>query len=267
MAPLVSLLESAGLIGGKQQQSQIDGCDLMPTKPGMMLTPDLVAKIARIVQDSGPLPGGQYFSDQDYDDTVNALLAQHRPEELWVFAYGSLIWKPEFEITSQCRATARGWHRSFCIRIRRWRGSADCPGLMMGLDRGGTCHGMAYRLPSQGHASQLHRLVRRETTMKPPTNVARWIDVHCADGIRRKALAFVVNPRGPAYAGRLALEEVASILTRAAGHWGTGAEYLYNTVHHLDQIGIRDRNLWHLQEMVAGEILAQARSSQESHAP
>ena len=94
---------------------------------------------------------------------------------------------------------------------------------------------------------------------------ARWIDIRCEGGERRKALAMTANPRGPAYTGKIALPEVARILARAAGHWGTGAEYLFNTVHHLDQFGIRDRNLWRLQDMVAKEIEGLVATVHERH--
>lgn len=227
----------------------------MRARPMMALTPDLIALVARIEPDTGPSPGGVHQTEEDYHTMVETLLKEHRRRDLWVFAYGSLIWKPEFEPAGQCRATAHGWHRAFCLRIRRWRGTAEFPGLMMALDRGGCCQGVAYRLPAGNHSAQLHRLVRRETTMKPATNVARWIDIRCDGGERRKALAMTANPKGPAYTGRIGLPEVARILARAAGHWGSGAEYLFNTVYHLDQFGIRDRNLWRLQELVAQEIL------------
>ncbi len=234
-----------------------EGGGATTARPAMALTAEMIARVARIEPYAGHPPGEQQ-SDSDYHQMVQDLLAYQDTRELWVFAYGSLIWKPEFDHIDHCRSTAYGWHRAFCLRIQRWRGTSEFPGLMMALDRGGCCQGVAYRLPDENHAAQIHRLVRRETTMKPATNVPRWIDIRCADGQRRKALAMTANTKGPVYTGKLELPEVARILARAAGHWGTGAEYLFNTVHHLDQFGIRDRNLWRLQELVAKEIEALA---------
>jgi len=222
-------------------------------KASMALTAELVARVARVEPDAGPIPGLNHLTERDYDDLVAALLAAHHADQLWVFAYGSLIWKPAFAFVAQERATAKGWHRSFCLRIARWRGTADFPGLMMTLDRGGQCTGIAYRLPDDDIKGQLGLLVRREVSLKPSTNAPRWIKVTTRGG-HRQALAFTANPRGPNYAPGLPPEKIARTLARAAGHWGTGAEYLYQTVLHLESFGIRDRNLWRLQELVAREI-------------
>ena len=97
------------------------------------------------------------------------------------------------------------------------------------------------------------RLLARETDDVRPTNVPRWLDLATPTGPLR-ALAFVASPSGVNYAGRLAPQVVAQTLARAAGHWGSGAQYLHNTVVQLDAHGIRDRNLWVLQALVAGEI-------------
>jgi cation transport protein ChaC len=96
--------------------------------------------------------------------------------------------------------------------------------------------------------------VRREISVKPTTNAPRWIRVKASDG-ERLTLAFTGNPKGRAYMRGLLPAEVAWTLARAAGHWGSGAKYLYHTVPHLDSFGIRDRNLWRLQELVAREIV------------
>jgi len=226
---------------------------MAPNQPPMALTAELVARVARVEPDAGPIPGLEHLTEQDYDDLVTALLAKHHSDQLWVFAYGSLIWKPAFAFIAQERVTAKGWHRSFCLRIARWRGTAELPGLMMTLDRGGQCVGVAYRLPDDDIKGQLGLLVRREVSFKPPTNAPRWIKVTTGDG-HRQALAFTANRQGRNYAPGLSPEKIAWTLAHAAGHWGTGAEYLYQTVAHLDSFGIRDRNLWRLQELVAREI-------------
>jgi glutathione-specific gamma-glutamylcyclotransferase len=224
------------------------------SKAPMALTAELVSLVARVEPDPGPIPGVVHHSEQDYDDPVASLLARHRSDEFRVFAYGSLIWKPEFEFVEHEPATAKGWHRSFCIKIPRWRGTPGQPGLMMTLDRGGQCAGVAYRLPDDNWRDRLGRLVRREITAKPPTNAPRWIRVKTGVG-DREALAFTANPKGHAYVRDQSPEQIAWILARAAGHWGSGAEYLYQTITHLDSFGIRDRNLWRLQELVAREIV------------
>lgn len=219
----------------------------------LALTEDLVALVERVEPDPGPPPGMIMPTEDDLAAVAAGLLQSYSPKPLYLFAYGSLIWKPEVEHLDATPALARGWHRRFCMRLTRWRGTREVPGLMMALDRGGACAGVVYRLPEEDHHGQLVRLLMRETDGTPPTNVARWIRVVTADG-PITALAFVASPRGANYAGRLPLPEVAGTLARAAGHWGSGAAYLHNTVRHLAEHGIRDRTLWTLQEMVAAEI-------------
>jgi len=126
---------------------------------------------------------------------------------------------------------------------------------MMALDRGGACTGIAYRLPDKDHVEQVVRLLDREIDANPPTNVPRWLTVETPDGPKR-ALAFVADRNGPAYAGRLSPDEVATVLARAAGHWGSSAIYLQRTVATLVEHGFHDRNLWRLQSLVADKILA-----------
>jgi len=224
-----------------------------PMRTPMDLTEALVALVERIEPDPGPAPGIADPTEDELRARAAQLLDAHQPKPLWLFAYGSLIWKPEVEHLGHVTATAHGWHRSFCMRLNRWRGTNELPGLMMALDRGGSCAGVAYRLPDHDHHGQLLRLLMRETDGNPATNVPHWISLATADGPVR-ALAFVAAPQGPRYAGRLPLQEVAATLARAAGHWGSGAQYLYNTVRHLEAHGIRDRNLWTLQALVADEI-------------
>jgi cation transport protein ChaC len=201
----------------------------------LALTQAHLDKVRRDVEDTGPGAEGTVFSDADYAEWVERVLATNPSPEPGVrlFAYGSLIWKPEIAQTAARIGLARGWHRSFCYRVLRHRGTAETPGLMMALDRGGSCRGVLYDLARDGVAAELARLFRRGPS---------------------PALTFAMNRASPAYVGRLDPEKVAAVLARACGHWGSGAEYLMNTVHHLEDYGIHDRALWHLQRLVASEI-------------
>ena len=166
------------------------------------------------------------------------------------------MWRPACEIDGQETARLNGWHRKFCIRISRWRGTLDNPGLMMALDRGGSCRAVVQRLSAKVLRDRFGQLLRREMTSKEhPTNRPRWVTVETGGGPRR-AIAFAVERSSPYYSGSFSPEEIAAILARAVGHWGSGAEYLMNTVQQLENLGIHDRNLWRLQELVAARISA-----------
>ena len=218
------------------------------------LTEELVKLVERTEPDPGPEEGTTEHSLEDLDRIASDLLSEYSPERLWVFAYGSLIWKPEFDFEEVVQATAHGWHRSFCLILTRWRGTRELPALMLALDRGGMCKGNAYALPARDLKGQIVRLLDREIDANPPTNVPRWIDVS-VDGNDVKALTFIADPEGPAYAGKLPLKKVAWTLARAAGHWGSSAQYLYNTYSMLKSVGIDDKSITELQALVAQEIM------------
>ena len=219
-----------------------------------VLTEELVRLVERIEPDPGPEEGTTEHSPDDFEPLADELLSEYSPETLWIFAYGSLIWNPEFNYEEVVQAVAHGWHRSFCLQLTRWRGTRELPALMLALDSGGTCFGNAYALPSKDHKAQIVRLLEREIDANPPTNVPRWIDVS-TNGSTIKALTFIADPDGPAYAGKLSPEKVAWTLARAAGHWGSSAQYLYNTFNMLESNGIHDEAIWELQALVAKEII------------
>jgi glutathione-specific gamma-glutamylcyclotransferase len=219
----------------------------------LTLTAEHIAKIQRVEPDEGPHPDRQQMNDADYSQWADDLLEELSGTSLRVFGYGSLIWKPEFEFVSSSRGWLHGWHRSFCMQIDRWRGTRAVPGLMMALDSKGSCNGMIYELPDENKKAQVEKLLRREMTNKPPSNMPRVLKANL-DGKMVRVIAFTANPDSAIFVRAMPLEEVAAILARAAGHWGTGAEYLFNTVSHLEQLGIEDRNLWKLQKLVAAEI-------------
>ncbi len=220
----------------------------------MRLTPEMVARCFRPVPEPDSHPEGRVRLGEAEIDALAAQIAAGRGAgPIWVFAYGSLIWKPVFAPAEQQRALARGWHRSFCIELSSWRGTPETPGLMMALAPGGGCRGLAYRLDAATERADLAELVRREMPYGELVGNARWIGIETAQGAQR-ALTFYASPTGIPTSPRLPPEVVARRLARACGHAGSCAEYLYNTVAHLEAEGIRDRNLWRLQRLVAEEI-------------
>lgn len=227
----------------------------------MRLTEALVARLKHAVEDPGPqlIEGFRPAVDADYDAMVAALRAGV-PEggAFWLFAYGSLIWNPAFAFVEQRTAVLRGWHRAFCLGWDyRFRGSREAPGLMLALDRGGSCKGLAYRLAPDDLEASLQTLVRREMSMVPSSFPPRFVPVLTEAG-PLQALTFAINRKSGRYISGLSDEEIAAVLAVAGGFRGTMAEYLFSTVHHLEQLGIHDRHLWHLQELVAERIEAAA---------
>ena len=229
-------------------------------KGTMTLTAELVARCERHEPDPGPQPGSRYFTDAEYEAAAAKLIEQAPLGPLWVFAYGSLISKPAIATSDHRRAVAHGWHRSFCLQLTRWRGSPAQPGLMMGLKRGGRCQGMLHRIADDDRQNQIVRLLRREVGNDRHLTGVRWVNADTDQG-RIRALTFWAEPVGLESWIDLPLPEVAQILARACGHGGSGAAYLFHTVSKLDELGIRDRNLWHLQQMVADEIRGMSQTS------
>jgi glutathione-specific gamma-glutamylcyclotransferase len=169
-------------------------------------------------------------------------------EPVWLFAYGSLMWNPEMPFAERRPALLRGYHRSFCLYSRDYRGTPERPGLVLGLDRGGACRGIAYRLPQDGLGPAIDRVWARE--MAGEVYRMRPITVATPQG-RLAAYAFVVRRDRPDYAGRLSLDEAAQIIAVATGGRGTGRDYLANTVRRLEELGIADGPLHRLENKVA----------------
>ena len=223
----------------------------------MALTPALVARIHRDEPEVGPLPGMTPMTDADFQALAEGLLARHpRGEDLWLFAYGSLLWRPACEHDGQRRARVAGWHRSFCFRIPRFRGTPARPGLMLALDRGGACVGMAQRHAGHDARRRLDLILRREMSVRETPNRPRWVVARAEDGTRLAANAFAAHRASPLYCGRQSVPATVEVLADAIGHVGSCAEYLMKTVAHLEALGIHDRYLWRLQEMVAARIMA-----------
>lgn len=227
----------------------------MPLKPR---TPHLTAEhISRlpVIDDPGQpvYPNTRPALDADYDAEVARIIDTAPPGDFWIFAYGSLIWNPATEFDQQRIAVAGGWHRSFCLFDARYRGNPRQPGLMLCLDRGGSCRGVGYRIPSGSIKANLDQLIRREMSMVPSAFPGRWIRVMTEQG-PLTALTFAINRKNARYVGGLTLAERADRLAQAHGWKGSMAEYVLSTVSKLEELGIHDRNLWALQQLVAERI-------------
>jgi cation transport protein ChaC len=172
-----------------------------------------------------------------------------RGDPVWIFAYGSLIWEPVFAHDEAEPALLHGYHRAFCLYSFDYRGTPAAPGLVLGLDRGGSCRGIAFRLARRGVAGSLERLWRREMTV-PPVYDLRRLPIR-AGRATLAALAFTVRRDRPDYAGRVPLDDAARLIVRAQGRLGSCRDYLNTTLAHLAARGIVDRPLLRLAERVA----------------
>ena len=219
--------------------------------PPMDLTPELVGLCERPIEEPGPDP--RWMENHELKAFAERLMAERPQGRFWIFAYGSLIWNPTFTSVGRRHGVARGWHRSFCLELDRWRATPEQRGLMMALDHGGSCAGLLYELPEAGLDDTVYGLVWREISFRHDLGTVRWLTVESAEG-PVTALTFWAGPKGSRISRKLPLEQVAAVIARACGHLGSNAAYLHNTVLHLAEAGIYDRNLWRLQKLVAREI-------------
>ena len=164
----------------------------------------------------------------------------------WIFGYGSLMWNPGFAFEEQRHAMLPGFHRRFCIRSTIYRGTPEQPGLVLGIDAGGECHGMAFRVGARQRDEVLDYLYQRELPSKVYTPT--WVSV-LIDGLPSAALTFVVK-RDHRQFICLAEDEMAAIIASSSGANGSNFDYLENTVHALHRLGVPDHELDILHERV-----------------
>lgn len=193
------------------------------------------------------------ITDSEMSELAVRLNGECEGESVWVFVYGSLLWKPAFEHVEKRRAVVHGWRRAFCLNIRNYRATPDAPGLMLALARGGSCLGAVFRLPDEDREGQILALLRREISYLEDLPSLRWVSARSTEGMVR-ALAFYCAHDADSDFIYLPEEDQAKRLATAVGYAGSCAEYLYNTVTHFEDIGIRDSYLWRMQSLVAKEI-------------
>ncbi|TXC65638.1 gamma-glutamylcyclotransferase [Piscinibacter aquaticus] len=167
-------------------------------------------------------------------------------DDLWVFGYASLIWRPEFDADEQRAAAVHGWHRALRMRSRINRGTPERPGLVFALVSGGSCRGVVYRIERSRAERELERLWAREM----PTGVydPRWLACRTPQGTVR-ALGFTLDRASPAHTGEIAEVEMLEILRHARGRYGSTLDYLLETAACLRSRGIRDREIERLERL------------------
>lgn len=182
---------------------------------------------------------------EELEASIEATLSQHeRHAAVHVFGYGSLMWNPAVDHAVARAAKVHGWHRSFCLRSTIGRGSQERPGLMLGLDRGGACHGMLLQIEARKVRDELRVLWRRE--MLTEVYQARWVTAH-VEGAPLRAIAFTVNRSHPRYTKGLPVQDMVRMINTGAGTLGTCREYFDATIAKLAALGIRDAGMERLR--------------------
>jgi len=161
--------------------------------------------------------------------------------DLWVFGYGSLMWSPGFPFAERSVGLLRGYHRALCILSTRYRGTHRRPGLVMGLCRGGSCWGMAFRVPASRVRTALAKLWNRE--MPRRVYRARLVPVRISRGRRVRALAFIADPAHPQFMRELDLASRAQLVAQGVGERGPCTEYIRSTLRHMLALGVTDPHL------------------------
>ncbi|MBI2718712.1 MAG: gamma-glutamylcyclotransferase [Rhizobiales bacterium] len=179
-----------------------------------------------------------------------------REGEHWVFGYGSLMWRPGFAFVAKEPAVIRGYHRRLCVYSHAHRGTPEVPGLVLGLDHGGSCHGMAYRVDAADWQGTVAYLRAREQVTMVYLEAEKQV-VLGPSGRKVKALTYLVDRHHPQYAGALDMGELVRLVRQGRGASGSCGDYVLATLGHLREMGIHDARL----EKIATLLKAQAGSS------
>jgi cation transport protein ChaC len=170
-------------------------------------------------------------------------------QDLWVFGYGSLMWRPGFDYAERQLAWLRGYHRALCIYSHVHRGTPERPGLVLGLDRGGSCRGVAFRVEAANAQATIAYLRAREQVTA--VYVERRVRVRLHDGDEVEALTYVVDRGHVQYAGKLPLDTIIRYVRNGVGQSGDNPAYVLNTHRHLAELSLRDPALAHLVSALA----------------
>ncbi|WP_193177175.1 gamma-glutamylcyclotransferase [Oricola nitratireducens] len=198
------------------------------------------ARLAKIIEEQG-LPGGWWYSDEEREASRAEALAGNRDRDLWVFAYGSLMWDPAFRFAEVRRAHVPGYARRFILKdILGGRGTRDAPGLMAALDKGPGCEGLLFRIVHDHVEEETEVLWRREKV--GPAYIPTFVDA-VVSGERVPALAFVADHEAELIDASLTRDEQIHYLATGTGFLGTSLEYLENIASHFAALGIEDEDV------------------------
>ncbi len=218
---------------------------------------------ARIdLTEDAPFPGGTALTvltrEEREASLLEVLTGWDREAPVWVFGYGSLIWRPEFAFDAKVRGLVYGYHRSLCLWSKVYRGTPEKPGLVLGLEPGGSVHGVVFRIPARIALDELRALWKRE--LVTGSYLPRWLDVRVEhQGERRvRAIGFIMNRQAAGYAGELDRNTLLDTVCSARGRNGSCADYVLSTVQSLAEYDIHDRHLAQLAREVGVKITTPA---------
>ncbi|MEQ8965967.1 MAG: gamma-glutamylcyclotransferase [Azospirillaceae bacterium] len=226
-----------------------------PTEAPPVLTREALMNGALRAYIASQHPDTPILSIEALHDSIDRTLADRPavppgaggPDAVWVFGYGSLIWNPAFHHAESRLGRVHGWHRRFCLWTHMGRGTPENPGLMLGLDAGGSCTGLAYRVAPDTLREELFVIWQREMVTSSYRPI--WVRVRTGDLVI-PAITFAIDRRTERYAGLVPEERVVETCATAEGALGNCAEYLFNTVDHLAEMGVVDRHLSHIRRRV-----------------
>jgi len=191
-------------------------------------------------------------SEEELSQSLNEIQkSAPKNSAVWVFGYGSLIWNPMLDYVEKREAIVHGYHRGFYLWSRINRGSPEYPGLVLALDRGGACRGVAYQLNPKSATHELTILWRRE--MLGRAYFPRWIRAQTNQGVIN-AITFIIDRASPAYTGKLTDEEIVEIASKAKGHYGSCAEYLFETASSFKENKIVDKKIDQLSQKLRAKL-------------
>ena len=190
----------------------------------------------------------QLLTEQERNDSLLSMFKNRTiNQDVWLFGYGSLIWNPAIHFERKSIMTIYGYHRKFCLKTYLGRGSKEVPGLVLGLDHGGSCRGIAFKIPANIAPKELEVIWRRE--MVGGSYIPKWLTGKIGE-TQAKALGFIVDRKQDRYIKKLSNRETAAIIATANGFLGPCADYLIETSRHLENAGIPDEKLKVLVKLI-----------------